>query len=705
MAPKLDNRRLRNGGFGLLAALVVCGAAGCSDERPSAITRDDAGNVIGGGSGGSTGPVDEDGGVVTEDGGGISPEGTGGSTPPIGGETGAGGQTGIGGDTGSGGTVGTPGSGGAAGSVAPPIQTWTDLTQPGISVAGGSAVTAAGIGREGGTVHLLSRGTIQHDLAAPAPAATGVDVAGEAVTSAMLAANVASVGSLHVSGNVTSGGADAVRTISSNGDIVVDGVLRAAALGGATQTIEIKAWTGTVFISGAVDASGAPGVAGGAVTIIARRIVVTGRIATRGGDASAAAAAAGAVTLNATELVNVTGAVDAAGGNGSGDARAVGGRGGDIILTGADVQLAGHIKLRGGAASSMAAEAEGGAAGLLRIDGGTGAYVGGIVDGRGGPARAAAAGGAALGGAGGSLKIGETSAPQAIVLAAPLSAVGGPGHGGGGKGGVVSFEAQGGDMRVADVDVGGGSSQTKGGDAGSLTGRTGPTAGGILVAGTIRGNGGSVEAGGAGDGGLGATVLVTSIFLNGPIKVEANAQILSEGGQSGGAGHAGGGGKVDLITWDGDISMAGKISVRGGVARDSGGAGGLGGPVNIFSDDNHDGIGGNLTVEATGLIDASGGAGTIGGSARNNGGGGVALFPQGVDKIAVLLNSDGLHGSPKNGALQNLGKVIARGAPGNGWGGDVIYHGRQPGLSKDPLPGHVEMDADGTGQPGEYVAE
>ena len=85
---------------------------------------------------------------------------------------------------------------------------------------------------------------------------------------------------------------------------------------------------------------------------------------------------------------------------------------------------------------------------------------------------------------------------------------------------------------------------------------------------------------------------------------------------------AGGGGHVFLFTNDGDLTMAGTITVIGGDAPDPGGTGGLGGLVVLWSDRNgnaNEVDTGNLLIAPTGLIDASGGNGTIGGSARSDG--------------------------------------------------------------------------------------
>ena len=51
--------------------------------------------------------------------------------------------------------------------------------------------------------------------------------------------------------------------------------------------------------------------------------------------------------------------------------------------------------------------------------------------------------------------------------------------------------------------------------------------------------------------------------------IEQTGKITVEGGKSGGNGIAGGGGHVWLFTKDGDVTIAGTISVRGGDAPDA----------------------------------------------------------------------------------------------------------------------------------------
>jgi hypothetical protein len=150
---------------------------------------------------------------------------------------------------------------------------------------------------------------------------------------------------------------------------------------------------------------------------------------------------------------------------------------------------------------------------------------------------------------------------------------------------------------------------------------------------------------------------------------------------------------------------------RGGVAPDSGGTGGGGGLVYVFTGDGHtDRMSGQLIIESDGVVDASGGDGTIGGSARNDGTGGVGLFPSvqtdeyDVEKIAVLINSDGIHGGDL-GWIDNRGQILARGGKSNGNGGDVAFHGRQQNGNETPLPGKIDQSGDGSGTKGSFAGE
>jgi len=165
--------------------------------------------------------------------------------------------------------------------------------------------------------------------------------------------------------------------------------------------------------------------------------------------------------------------------------------------------------------------------------------------------------------------------------------------------------------------------------------------------------------------------------------------------------------------------MAGAITARGGDAPDAGGTGGLGGMVYFMTDANHNAIdvqAGNLLVDTTGVVDASGGkGGGAGGAARSDGRAGyVPTFPEDEEQIAVFLNCDGAHGETLNW-MENRGRLIARGGAANGSGGDIVYHGIGPGQRTTPLAdgqtqhhppsGNIDVSGAGSGQPGDYGGE
>jgi hypothetical protein len=515
---------------------------------------------------------------------------------------------------------------------------------------------------------------------------------------------------------ITAGGTDGVRVITSGTDIFVDGTIRTADLGGARQGLTLNAPSGTVYVTGTIDTSGASGTgqAGGALTITARSLVMTGSLVTKGGG-GANAGAAGAVAVTVTAGAYLVGSVDASGGDSTAAGATVAGHGGNVTVSaGGDVVMATTMQVRGGGAvSTAAADSTAGDAGNVTIDtAGTVAFTG-TVDGRGGMASVSGGAGTPHGGAAGALKVGETTRPKAIGLTVPLVVQGGDGVSVGGPGGTAALEPHGGDMVVSGVvDVSGGDSSAKPGPGGTITGippqETG--SGGLDVSGQVVANGGSITTGGSGDGALGGLIKVMA-QTEGNITIEPTGQVQSNGGKSGAAGTAGGGGTMYLFTIHGNMSMHGKLLALGGAAPDPGGTGGGGGLVYVFTGAGHDRTSGQLIIETDGNIDASGGPGTIGGSARNDGkAGSVSTFPviqtdeYDVENIAVLINSDGVHGSDR-GWIDNRGLITARGGATNGSGGDVVFHGKRQDGNETPLPGNIDSAGDGTGASGDFAGE
>lgn len=602
----------------------------------------------------------------------ISQGGSGGGTPA--GAGGAVGMAGAGGDPGTGtagtggdgtgtpGTGGTTGTAGAGGGYVPPAGVvWT--------VDGGDA--ASGRASGGGAIHVVARGAVTLGASpTPPPPVSTPPADAIAIDDAALGADVTVAGSVRLDGPLTAGGSAAVRQITSTGgDIFVSGTLRGGEVGGAARGLSLNAPQGTVYVAGTIDTAGrSGGQTGGTIVITGQRVVVLGSLSSNGAD---------------------------------GD---LGGWGGPITIAATDlVFVGGPVSLRGGVGTTTA-----GSGGPLTIDASGAVQAVAIVDARGG----AAIGGSATAGVGGAIKIGELAAPSLVNLSVPLSARGGMGGVAGGKGGAVTLEPQMGNLVIAgSVDLGGGAAAAQPGDGGTFLGLAGagvgddPVDGGdIQLVGKIAANGGGITAGGAGNGAVAGMVTIEPVSLRGALVVDVTGAVMLDGGASGGPGIAGGGGHLYFTTSDGDLTMRGTLSLRGGDARDPGGTGGLGGAVDIFSDHNYDGIGGHLLIATTGMIDASGGAGTIGGSGRNNGGGGVAGFPDEMELIAVLINCDGKHGTTENW-LDNQGLIIARGGAANGNGGDIVYHGISPDRDSSPPSGNIDNAGNGSGRPGDFGGE
>jgi hypothetical protein len=580
-----------------------------------------------------------------------------------------------------------------------------DLRNPVVVLRGGSALSGSGQAQPGGSAHVVSAGgiAIASDFTGPAvPSIASAPADAMAVAASSLAADLDAPGSISVSGSVTSGGSDAVRQLVAGGDIFVAGDLRSADLGSARQGLTLRAMSGTVYVAGTIDASGSAnsGQAGGALTIVAQRVVVSGKLLTAGGSAGGNG---GALSITTTDGVFLTGGVDTSGGSGK---DSPGGQGGALtIQAGADVVIGGTGSVSGGASNAQA-----GNAGAIAIDTqGTVAF-GGTFDGRGG----AASGNSGHGGAAATLKIGETTKPMSVGFTVPLVLTGGDGAAVGGDGGTATLEAHGGDLKIAaSIDVSGGSSGGKPGAGGTIVGTPGPegSAAGFDISGHVTANGGDVSKGGTGDGAPGGLIKLINAALTGTFTVEPSGQVQADGGGSRGAGKAGAGGMMYLFTKEGDMSMHGQLLARGGAAMDNGGTGGLGGFVYVFTGDGHDRMSGNLIIESDGTVDASGGQGTIGGNARNDGmPGNVGEWPSrqddelAVDNIAILINSDGVHGADR-GWQENRGKVIARGGAANGSGGDVAFHGKRQDGNETPLPGDMDLGANGSGTPGDYAGE
>jgi hypothetical protein len=593
-----------------------------------------------------------------------------------------------------------------------------DPPAPEVNLSGGAASSPGGQAQGGGNAHLVSAGGITIGSAFQPPAAPGnmqSPSGAMALSSQTLGADVQASGSVSVAGMVSSSGSDGIRQIVAGGDIFVDGTLRTADLGATRQGLVLQAPNGSVYVSGSIDTSGSgSGQAGGSLTITAQQVIVLGTLTTAGGGGPSGGSA-GAISITTTGGAYFSGQVVAAGGSGSGSGTVSGGNGANLtIQAGGDIVMGGVVTIQGGGAKGSGSGAcQAGNAGSATLDAsGTVAFTGPF-DVSGGAASSGGSG-QSNGGMAGALKVGETKRPMSIGLTVPLVLKGGDGQAVGGNGGTALLEAHGGDLQIGGtVDASGGGSSTQPGAGGSIEGHPGPE--GAMancdVAGQVVANGGSIASGGSGNGALAGTIKLVQLAKTGNMTVETSGQVQADGGNSGGQGTAGAGGLVYVFTIDGSASIHGHLLSRGGTAPDPGGVGGTGGFVYVFTGDGHDFQSGNLTIEADGVVDPSGGDGTTGGGARNDGHAfSVGSFPAvqnneyDVENLAVLFNSDGVHGADR-GWINNLGMVIARGGKSNGSGGDIAYHGMQPDGNTTPLPGNMDLSADGSGTKGDFLGE
>ena len=237
---------------------------------------------------------------------------------------GGGGKATGGSGGGSGTTAGIGSSNGTRSDGGASNSPWTALSPAQLSVQGGTALSAGGQGQNGGVVHLVSQGDTSFDpTQAPAkmtipPAPAGAT----AVAASALGADLSITGDAVVSADVTTSGSDAVRKISASGDLYVTATLQAGDLGAGRQGLDLEAG-GTIYVSGAVDTSGASGSgeAGGALRLAAKQVIVTGTLSSAGGDGTQSGGAAGALTVQTTGNVLLAGTILFRGGAASGRRR------------------------------------------------------------------------------------------------------------------------------------------------------------------------------------------------------------------------------------------------------------------------------------------------------------------------------------------------------------------------------------------------
>jgi len=417
------------------------------------------------------------------------------------------------------------------------------LVQPtaaalGLFAAGGNASSSAGtdgVGGAGGNFKVTTNGLIS--LGSPsfvpsAPAIPATPTVFESLPSSPLPVTTTAVGSIELTGILTTAAVATVTVTSSNGDIVVDGSLQSAAVGAAQTNIVLQAPNGTVYISGTIRTAGADGLSngqpGGNETIAAARVVITGSIDAHGvantaggggnGGTVAVSSSSGPIYLTAGSVVTSGGAAGGAtvqGGAGgsaqlnsgaavfvfapittdggaAGATTPTGGAGGSVVIQGAgEIDIVATLSMQGGAAAATNTDAVGGAGGSLSVDGPAICKLYGSVLAAGGTASAAASppGVALTGGAGGSIKMGQAVTLDSVELGSgnfnQSGGAGGLNSGvGGGPGGTVALQSFHGDVTIASsISVAGGAAtgagNASGGAAGSILIQTDATPGAL----------------------------------------------------------------------------------------------------------------------------------------------------------------------------------------------------------------------------------
>jgi hypothetical protein len=484
------------------------------------------------------------------------------------------------------------------------------------------------------------------------------------------------------------GGVLSVR--SSSGLRKSDGTLPAAPPAG-TSLADLSAdvvTSGDVTVSGSVTTSGPDAVR----TITSANITISGTL--KGGRAGAQTQG---LALRSTGDILISGSVETSGSDGAAPGSISLSAGGSIVLApGARIAAAG---------------APGGAGGMIRIEKAASLKVLGMIDARGGDG--------ASGGAGGSVRI---TADLVDLGWDGINARGGDGGASGGAGGTIDVSSYAGGVQASGTwDSGGGMSSGTGGKGGQVILMADSGGGDLSSDAILLSQGGSAAAGaGSASGGDGGGVNLYANFdptnpqspsgaSGGSILLSSSSVLNTDGGASAGPAPAGAGGRLYLQIPQMHVTLDGLLTARGGQARGSG-AGGYGGMVWVASDVNGNATGGEVTLLASGVVDASGGdsASGKGGDARWS-----TTNPwiiSDTNPKAVLFDSDNVNGGGIGGFILNQGQVRARGGKGGGHGGDVEFHGlgtwdNQGTGELNPLPGNTDMKGDGVAGDGTFISD
>jgi hypothetical protein len=196
------------------------------------------------------------------------------------------------------------------------------------------------------------------------------------------------------------------------------------------------------------------------------------------------------------------------------------------------------------------------------------------------------------------------------------------------------------------------------------------------------------------NGGPGGLITFSTADPSSTLTLASGSFLQADGGSSTGAGAGGAGGSILLSSNTQSISISGAVLARGGPASGGTGTGGSGGQVTaaLVVGSSLSGI----TVQPDGAIDVSGGAGFFEGRALSDGRTRSVSSP-----VAVVLKAEPAAGTPNAGTVVNLGTITAAG----GAGGDVLFLGFGAGGLGPPVAGSMNLAGSSGSPPGDFVGQ
>jgi len=564
-----------------------------------------------------------------------------------------------------------------------------------ITTNGGAGTGTTPTGGQAGSVVIQGAGEINllGSLSLQGGAATGTATNAVGGAGGSLSADGPAVCRIYGSLLVTGGAASA----STAGGTVTGGAGGAVLLGqapGGLNSVELGSGTYTQAGGTGGLTIGTGGGAGGTVTVesIDGDITIASSLSVAGGagigTGSASGGPAGTIQIRTDaqaasqsnhllSIASLSSLLDASGGAAQGSG--VGGTGGTILLqSGGDLTCGARILASGGTSPLGTGGGTLAGAGLLQVTTANPPATGnlkvtGTIDAAGG---VVTTGG--TGGNGSDVTARIVSGNGSLTTSATITTTGSNGGvGAGGNSGNILLHSGSGDLVLSGtLTVNGSSSPLTPQVAGNIT---------LESSGVLTSSAALNAVGGASTDPTGAAIAKNggSILLDGQsafssLTLLAGSSLLADGGATTGVSVTtvgGAGGTITMRSLGQNIDMSGSILARGGAGSGTT-TGGPGGRVLVVSDFGASGISGNITLESGGLIDVSGGSGSVLGPAVFNPGPPADPDPTVALPATLAVAFDANNGTSATGGtnpgrITNSGSIVATGSTG----GDVWWNG------------------------------